>query len=236
MNFNDIIFIIGATIYSLGGIYFIIVLIILISLLIYVIFHFSNIKNLIIDILFLYLLLHCYLSFYFNDWVYFFLFIFLVLSMCIYKKENIMFILAKLFHNRINKLSLFFCNLAIMWDVKYSRIFKIKGDILLGNNDYKGAYEAYYNVFCFDNNAESMNDVAVSLEYLEQYEDALKFYNKSLEIEPHNILALNNKSILLIKLKQYDEALSNINKVLEIDENNFCAIENKEKVLNELNN
>ena len=103
------------------------------------------------------------------------------------------------------------------------------------NNNYKGAYEAYYNVFCFDNNAESMNDVAVSLEYLEQYEDALEFYNKSLEIESHNILALNNKSILLIKLKQYDEALSNINKVLEIDENNICAIENKEKVLNELN-
>ena len=143
--------------------------------------------------------------------------------------------LAHLFYNWNNELSLIFCNLAIKLGIKQSNIFKLKGDILFGMDDFEGAYECYCYASYFDNNADTINDIAVTMEYLENYEKALEFYNESLKCDPNNILTLNNRTILFIKLKRYDEALADINKVLEIDENNVCAIENKEKIRDELN-
>ena len=172
---------------------------------------------------------------YINDWSSSLIKLIILIILAYYKIENVLFNFAHLFYNHANNISLAFCNLAIKLGVNQSNIYKLKGDILLEKDDYEGAFECYKHVLYLENSEESINDIAVSLEYLGKYDDALYYYDNALNINPNNSLTLNNKAILLIKLKKYDEALSILNEVLEIDENNTCAIENKEKILNELN-
>lgn len=68
----------------------------------------------------------------------------------------------------------------------------------------------------------------------EEYEDALYFYDKSLDIESDNISVLNSKSYVLNRLERYEESLKNIEKGLEIDDNHFSLHINKSDALYEL--
>lgn len=158
----------------------------------------------------------------------------LLLGLLYYDSSNFLYNLANLFYNRANNISLMFCNLAIKFDVNQSDIFKLKGDILLEKKDYEGAFECYKRVLYFENDSNTINDIAVSLEYMGKYDEALNYYDDSLNINPNNVLTLNNKAILLIKLKRYNEALSLLNEVLCIDENNITAMENREKIINKI--
>ena len=158
----------------------------------------------------------------------------LLLGLLYYYSSNFLYNLANLFYNRANNISLMFCNLAIKFDVNQSDIFKLKGDILLEKKDYEGAFECYKRVLYFENDSNTINDIAVSLEYMGKYDEALNYYDDSLNINPNNVLTLNNKAILLIKLKRYNEALSLLNEVLCIDENNITAMENREKIINKI--
>ena len=124
--------------------------------------------------------------------------------------------------------------MAIKFGANQSDIFKLKGDILLEKEEYEEALECYKHVLYYENDSNTINDIAVSLEYMGKYDEALNYYDNSLNINPNNVLTLNNKTILLIKQKRYNEALSILNKVLDIDENNITALENKEKIINKI--
>lgn len=213
---------------------YIVILLIITLIFVYIIVQYFFDNNLVSYITFLVMLLNCFLSFFNNDWLIFIIMVILLVYLSFFKIGDILYNLANLFYNRSNNISLMFCNLAIRFGVNQSDIFKIKGDILLEKDEYEGAFECYKHVLYFENDSNTINDIAVSLEYMGKYDEALNYYDNSLNINPNNVLVLNNKAILLIKLKRYNEALSILNEVLNIDENNITAMENKEKIINKI--
>jgi tetratricopeptide (TPR) repeat protein len=65
----------------------------------------------------------------------------------------------------------------------------------------------------------------MNLYYQKKYELSLEAFNKSLELEPDQLLALYNKGILLLKLNRHEEALSFVEQTLgkyPNDLNIFC--------------
>ena len=70
----------------------------------------------------------------------------------------------------------------------------------------------------------------------QDYEKAIEYFDKILEIEQSNIDALINKGAALIELEKYRKAILNFDKILEIDPNNFRALNNKGAALTRLEN
>jgi tetratricopeptide (TPR) repeat protein len=57
----------------------------------------------------------------------------------------------------------------------------------------------------------------VALLNLGNYEEAIKCYDKAIEIEPNNAEAWNNKGIVLGRLSKYEEAIACYDKAIEIE-------------------
>jgi tetratricopeptide (TPR) repeat protein len=66
------------------------------------------------------------------------------------------------------------------------------------------------------------------------YDQAIQFYDRALEIDPNYIDALDGKGYVLDNLARYDEAITYCDKVLAIDPNNIDALINKGVALNGL--
>ncbi len=66
------------------------------------------------------------------------------------------------------------------------------------------------------------------------YEKAIVYNNKALEIDPNFIKALVNKGVALDNLKRYDEAIQLYDKVLKIDPNDINTLNNKGVTLDNL--
>lgn len=66
---------------------------------------------------------------------------------------------------------------------------------------------------------------------LGRYEDAIKYYNKALQINPRYENAWYNKGAALYGIGKYNEAMECFDKTLEINPRNEFAIESKEIVL-----
>ena len=71
----------------------------------------------------------------------------------------------------------------------------------------------------------------ITLGKLEKYDEAIKSFNKALELYPNQVLALSNKGIALGKLGKYDEALIYFNKAIELDSEYKPALEAKKSIL-----
>ena len=72
------------------------------------------------------------------------------------------------------------------------------------------------------------------LNYLEHYEDALKAYEKSLEMDPDSFVVWDNKGNTLTKLKRYEEALRAFEKSIELKPDDAKSWMAKRNVLVEL--
>ena len=59
----------------------------------------------------------------------------------------------------------------------------------------------------------------MSLYSLKKYEEAIKFFNKSIEIKPNNLNALKYKFEILFELTKYEEAIQCLDKIIEIQPN-----------------
>jgi tetratricopeptide (TPR) repeat protein len=57
----------------------------------------------------------------------------------------------------------------------------------------------------------------VALLNLGNYEEAIKCYDKAIEIEPNNAEAWNNKGIVLGRLSNYEEAIACYDKAIELN-------------------
>jgi len=64
-----------------------------------------------------------------------------------------------------------------------------------------------------------------------EYEQALTYFDKILELDPENVKALMNKASVLISLKKHSDAICYFDKVLEIEPKNVDALYNKATVL-----
>ena len=69
--------------------------------------------------------------------------------------------------------------------------------------------------------------MAISYTYIEDYEKALIYNFKALDVEPNSQAVLNNMGWLLVKVKDYDLALKYLDKCHEINPKNYYAFFNK---------
>lgn len=85
-------------------------------------------------------------------------------------------------------------------------------------------------------NLNDFVDEGIDLADLGKYEEALKIFNKALEIDSKNLITLYNKGIALFELEKYEEAIEVFDEVLEINPENNDSLYAKESAyeLNEL--
>jgi len=69
-----------------------------------------------------------------------------------------------------------------------------------------------------------------------KYEQAISFYDETLNENQKNIEALNNKGSTLTKMGHYEEAINFYDTVIDIDSKNFQALNNKANALANLEN
>jgi len=70
--------------------------------------------------------------------------------------------------------------------------------------------------------------------YKKEYNEALKCYDKAIEINPNSANAWNNKGLALVLLSNYDEALKCYDKAIEINPNSANAWRNRGSFFNGL--
>jgi len=78
--------------------------------------------------------------------------------------------------------------------------------------------------------SEDVNDLiekGFEAESVTQYDLAMSYFDRVLEIEPDNLKALNAKGVISAKIEKYDDALSYFDKILEIEPDNVDVLNNK---------
>nr|WP_081720188.1 tetratricopeptide repeat protein [Methanobrevibacter arboriphilus] len=71
---------------------------------------------------------------------------------------------------------------------------------------------------------------------LGQKKEALIYFDKSLKIQPDDVITLHNKSSALSELGRFDEALKCVNKALKLNPKMNEAIELKKLILEKISN
>ena len=103
---------------------------------------------------------------------------------------------------------------------KYSSALRIYLKIISYFEDYDKLLDSNYRDRYF---ARSYYKTALTLYYLNRYEEAVEYYSKAIEINPIYEKAFINKGIILAKLMAFDEALYSFNMALEInDKSEIC--------------
>ena len=98
---------------------------------------------------------------------------------------------------------------------KYSSALRIYFKIINCFENYDEVLESNYKDRYF---ARSYYKTALTLYYLNRYEEAIDYYSKAIEINPLYEKAFINKGIILAKLMAFDEALYSFNMALEIND------------------
>jgi len=69
-------------------------------------------------------------------------------------------------------------------------------------------------------NIEDLIEMGIELEESEQYEEAIIYFDKVLELDPDNVESLNEKGVILLKLDQFEEAISYFDRALILEPQN----------------
>ena len=80
-------------------------------------------------------------------------------------------------------------------------------------------------------NIDDLLQKGLELNNASQYDKAIPYFDKILEIDPNNTKALNLKGVMLGQLNQTQKAIPYFDKVLEIDPKNIAALNNKGSAL-----
>ena len=103
----------------------------------------------------------------------------------------------------------------------------------ISNTSDKKIVYFYSSVKCEKNSYEDViahyDNPGPALAHLCKYEDAISFYDQTLQSDPKNIHALTDKGAALSSLNRYQESIAYYDKALEIDPQYVTALNNKEK-------
>ena len=65
------------------------------------------------------------------------------------------------------------------------------------------------------NNIYALNNKGLALAYLGQYDNAIVYMDKALDISPNDLLLISNKGLVLVELEDTDQALKLVDPFLE---------------------
>ena len=100
--------------------------------------------------------------------------------------------------------------------------------------DYEEAINSYKEIRDFKNDPDVTNNLGAAYAQMKKYEEALKWYDMALEIDPKCVYAMNGKGSALGGLKKYEEALKWYDMALEIDPKDVSAMNGKGSALGDL--
>lgn len=107
-----------------------------------------------------------------------------------------------------------------------------KAGILIDENHYRAAILLYKEIlkanFCLDSHKKSriLNNTGYCYYKLNDFENALTFYNMALEIDNDYVVCLNNFAATLMKQKKYKQALPNLMHAYGLNHRNIKVIFN----------
>jgi len=107
-----------------------------------------------------------------------------------------------------------------------------KAGIFINENHYRAAILLYKEIlkenFCLDSHKESriFNNIGYCYYKLNDFENALTFYNMALEIDNDYVVCLNNMTATLMKQKKYKQALPILSHAYQLDRSNIKVIFN----------
>jgi len=110
-------------------------------------------------------------------------------------------------------------------DPKHDKALSYKGKVFYEQEMYEEAGKYYFE--SYDINRYNVSNLVRIGNWLADYEEAIKFYDFALRIEPDKRSALNNKGNALYNLERFEEAIEYFDKVLEMYPNNEYALEKK---------
>jgi tetratricopeptide (TPR) repeat protein len=105
-------------------------------------------------------------------------------------------------------------------DTKDENIYRLAISSYLQDKNYIKAKEVS-DAFTLTGkiNSDDLSNIALSYSQLGFHDDALKLYDKSLQLNPDNKYSLNNKGYTLNLMDKYEEAISLFDKSIELDPN-----------------
>jgi tetratricopeptide (TPR) repeat protein len=127
-----------------------------------------------------------------------------------------------------------------------NRKYKTFAYVLIGGSLIFYSAQTYARVDIWQNGMTLWNDVIKKYQTIPQayinrgiifagekkYDEALRDYNKALEIEPQFSKAYNNRGGLMRSLKKYEEAIADFNKAIEIQPDYTIAYNNRGLLMN----
>jgi tetratricopeptide (TPR) repeat protein len=99
------------------------------------------------------------------------------------------------------------CDLILLLDPTHTNTLHLKAKLLI----YERQYHSALMILLYMEQIQTptsplLNNIGSTLQFLCQYERAMTYLNKALDLNPHNACALHNKGLIYIKRRQYNQA------------------------------
>ncbi|MDX1916838.1 MAG: tetratricopeptide repeat protein [Rickettsiaceae bacterium] len=109
---------------------------------------------------------------------------------------------------------------------------KLSWDILIQN--YKTYISVFVKKLVNDDKIADINIKALICIKMNMFNDAQRYTEESLKLNPRDVIALNNQGYILWRMHKYQEALDIFNNILAIDPQNPPALQNSIYLINKL--
>ena len=83
-------------------------------------------------------------------------------------------------------------------------------------------------------NVDELNAIGLDLLEQDKYEEAIRYFDQILKVEPNDIIALSNKGAAYAQSGNYEESLKFFNKALEVNPSDVYILSNKGAALSKL--
>ena len=98
------------------------------------------------------------------------------------------------------------------------------GDTYLDVPDYKKATSYYFKALAIKPNADTYNNIGFANEYMENNEEAKKYYKLAIDLQPDYLLSIGNLALLYNRATVYDSAIYYFRKAIAIDPKNVAYL------------
>ncbi len=110
------------------------------------------------------------------------------------------------------------CKEILKSEIKDANVYRLVIGSFLQVRNYEQAKELSDEFFMYYNpNSDDYANAGILYSQLDQHDNALEFYNKSLQLNADNLYSLNNKGFTLNILNKFHEAIPLFDKAIEID-------------------